>query len=410
MRKVWIWMPVLALAMVVGACGEKETAAPARSAAVSAAPAEATEPAAAAEQPVPASAQSIPAAGPPAAPVPAAEVPADEVPRISAAPTPEATAKAERRKKNNVASPNAPGPDEKVVAWNDRHKITLDEFARYLGRLPPFQRREYAATEKKLELLKNLIRFETLAEQAEAEGFLDDPDVQLALRTEMIKKYLQTKYGEDAQVQIPDDEVRARYDQEIGRYRKPERVRASHLLIRDKARAQTALKELKAELGKSGANTRLVFREVVKKYSEDETTRARGGDLLFFARDGSSDAGQTLDPAVVNAAFAIQATDQVSTLIEGKDGWHILLLTNRRDAVERPFEEVKEEIRDGMRRETLDRQRREFMDKLVDFDTWHMELPVLSQVKVDGNPPGYDVRARVESVDEMAAPAEAVLP
>jgi len=314
---------------------------------------------------------------------------------------PEASPEAERaRTTRQLASEHAPAPGEPVVAWTEGRKVYRLDFESYLARLPAFQRRELASLEKRREILFNYIKFDTLADLARAEGLDKDPDVLLAARTEMVKKFIQKKFGEDATADVSDDEIKAQYDRDFLMYNKPERVRVSHIVLSDRVRAQTVLKELRAVLASPDTSTRQVFREFVRKHSEDAATNQRGGDLLFFSREGQVDGSEVrVDPAVVAVAFAMQNTDQVSEVVEGKDGFHILMLMNRREKVEKPLESVREDIRQNIAREKLDRSRREFMDKLVDFATWQVEVLELNKVTVEDVPPAPSaVKERVDSI------------
>lgn len=333
--------------------------------------------------------------------------PEADAPKEEPVPAEADPAKDTLRKEQLVKSPHLPAPGKGVVAWRETRQISTEEFQRYLNRLPPFQRREYAALEKKMELLKNLIKFETLAEMARAEGFDNDPDVQLALKTEMVKKLIQSRYGQDAKVEISDDQIQARYEKDHRRYHKPERVRVSHIFVTDEGTAKQVLEELKATIEKPGSNTRKVFREFVNKYSEDETSKRRGGDLLFFSREQVASGEKKIDPAVVEAAFVTPNTNQVSSIISGADGYHIIMLTNRRAKIDQSLDQVKEDIRAHLKRETLDRRRKQFMDQVVDYDEWHMEMNALGKIQVEADPSSHDVDDRVKAIGGDKEPAEA---
>ncbi len=318
----------------------------------------------------------------------------------------EASPEADRaRKTRQLASEHAPAPGEPVVAWTEGKKVFRPDFESYVARLPVFQKRELASLEKKRELLLNYIKFDTLADLAVKEGLDRDPDVLLAARTEMVKKYIQKKFGEDVKVDVSESEIVQQYERDISMYNKPERVRVSHILLPDRVQAQNVLQELKSVLASPDTSTRQVFRDFVRKYSVDEATNSRGGDLLFFSRDGQVDGSEVkVDPAVVSAAFAMQNIDQISDVIEGKDGFHILTLMNRREKVEKPLESVREDIRQNIAREKLDRDRREFMDTLVDFSAWQVEAGELNKVVVEDVPPSP--AAVKERVDSIKAPGK----
>ncbi len=384
----------LALFVLLAACGDKQST-----------PAEAPGPKPAAEAPAAPAEENAPAVenAPAEATAPAAET----APVPTADPGPESAAELAARKRAELLAPEAPAGGEQVVAWSGEVRLHRQEFEQYLNRLPLTQRREYSSLEKKQEMLHNMIRFETLARLASEAGLEEDPDVRLALKTEMVKKYLERNFGEGRVIDVDEAAVEARYKEHFKRYNKPERVRASHIFVADEAAGRKVLAELKAAIVQPGTSVRKVFREFVHKYSQDEATVKRGGDLLFFSADGSRDAGGPIDPAVAAAAFAMQNTNQVSALIKGENGYHILLLTNRRDKVEQPLEEVRESIRASLEQEEKDRRRKQFMEGLVDFDRWHVDSQVLDRVVVESVPSRTDVRARVDSIRKEAPPKEA---
>jgi peptidyl-prolyl cis-trans isomerase C len=375
----------LLMAVVLVSCKEKAPAPAEKS--VKEAPAKAEEPAAKEEQPAPEAKLEAPVAD------------------VVAAKEPEVTeAESGKRKREELLSPEAPDGSEAVVAWSGEQRIYTADFESYVRRMPPAQRREYSSLEKKQDMLRNLITFNTLAARAVDSGLDKDPDVLLAMKTEMVKKYLQKQFGEGADVAIDDAAVEARYQEQYRRYNKPARVRASHILIAEEREAGRILNELKKEVAVPGNSTRKVFREFVRKYSEDVGTSERGGDLLFFAEDGTRDGAQALDPVVAAAAFTMQNVNQVSSVVKGESGFHILLITNRRDEVKKSIDDVREPIRESLERERKDLMRKEFMAGLVDFEQWHIESRLLDEVAVDAMPDGTEMKARMESIRKVTDP------
>ncbi|MEO7908422.1 MAG: peptidylprolyl isomerase [Roseiflexaceae bacterium] len=70
------------------------------------------------------------------------------------------------------------------------------------------------------------------------------------------------------------------------------------------------------------------FATVAKAQSEDYATRDKGGDLAGFDKDGKTQEGQQMDPAIVKAALALQE-NEISDLIQTPFGWHIIQLVKK---------------------------------------------------------------------------------
>src|SRR5262249_1015864 len=74
------------------------------------------------------------------------------------------------------------------------------------------------------------------------------------------------------------------------------------------------------------------FRDLVNKYSQDEDTKLRGGDLRYFDANTKDVAAP-----VVKAAFQLINTGDVSGVFDARNGtWHILTLTVRPTTITTP--------------------------------------------------------------------------
>ena len=148
-------------------------------------------------------------------------------------------------------------------------------------------------------------------------------------------------------IAIPDADLRRAYDSDKDQYRVPARVHVQHILLKttDKpaadlpkiqARAEELLKQIKG-----GAD----FSELAKKNSEDPGSATKGGDLGWIVRD------QTVK-AFENAAFSLKPKE-LSSVIKTEYGFHILQVLEKEEAHLRPFEEVKDQIADGIKKQQL---------------------------------------------------------
>jgi parvulin-like peptidyl-prolyl isomerase len=70
------------------------------------------------------------------------------------------------------------------------------------------------------------------------------------------------------------------------------------------------------------------FATVAKAQSEDYASRDKGGDLAGFDKDGKTQEGQQMDPAIVKAALALKE-NEISDLIQTPFGWHIIQVVKK---------------------------------------------------------------------------------
>ncbi len=232
--------------------------------------------------------------------------------------------------------PEAPAPGaEKVVARIDGKVITVGDLDRRLGELDPFSRARFSSPEFKKRMLDNLIQFEVMAREAQLRGYDKDPEVQRVLKERLIARLIDKEIDDKLKPEsIPEAEVEAYYKAHIDRFRRPEQVRVSQVFTTDRAKAQKVASEARS------ARTDKGFLALVDAYSEDEDSKMRGGDLTFFDRESS-----TLPRTLVEAAFALRETHDVSGVVNSDKGFHVLRLTQRRPGFTRPLDEVKNDVR-----------------------------------------------------------------
>ena len=141
-----------------------------------------------------------------------------------------------------------------------------------------------------------------------------------------------------SQVTVSDDELRQYYEQHKNEYILPERVKAQHILFKTPGKSPEEVEKIKEKArqvldrAKKGED----FGSLAKQFSEDSTA-ASGGDLGEFGR------GQMV-PEFDKVAFSL-GVGAISDLVPSQFGIHIIKVTGKQEARERPFEEVKEAIR-----------------------------------------------------------------
>lgn len=250
-----------------------------------------------------------------------------------------------------------------VVATLGDVKITLGELEDRLNEQPSYVRIRYNAIEKKKEFLDNLVEFELLALEARAQGYDKDPDVVFAMKQAMIKKLVKDDISELVKLTDTSEEaMRAYYDQNPDQYHKPEQVRASAVILADRAAGEAVAAQLAKALEENPRRRRQTFNDFIKNKSVASPYGTQNGDLGFFTREGTRDEGEgTVPVPVAEAAFALEKINDTSGLVEVDGKAWILMLTNRRPRVEKSYDEVKRQIQNKLFRDEKEAARERYL-------------------------------------------------
>lgn len=266
--------------------------------------------------------------------------------------------------------------NEVLVTIGER-TITVGEFADRLASQSPYLQARFESPERRREFLDNLIRFELLVHEARRRGYADQPEIQRARRTattqQLIKKEVDAKVK---LAEITDEEIQAVYDSNPNEFDRPAQVRASSILIKDRSEAEKIL----AEARKLDIQQ---FRKVARDKSEDQMRRRDGGDLQFFSADA-----ENVPKAVRDAAFTMNRVGDVfPNVIKTTEGYHILMLTGKRAALKRTYEQAQRAIRHKLAREKRDAAMEALLERLrKDIDV-EVDYDALADVKIDTSEP-----------------------
>jgi len=148
-------------------------------------------------------------------------------------------------------------------------------------------------------------------------------------------------------VSVPPSDVQRHYNDNIQQYQTPEQVKASHILLKtdgkDEATVRKQAEEVLKEV-KAGGD----FAALAKKYSEDEGSKANGGDLDYFGRG-------RMVPEFENVAFTLPP-GQVSDLVKSQFGFHIIKVIDKRPGATTPLDQVRSQIQDQLALQLADQR------------------------------------------------------
>jgi peptidyl-prolyl cis-trans isomerase C len=266
-------------------------------------------------------------------------------------------------------SENSPSVSvEDVIAHVDDERIDVGYLTSYLSTRPgpAYSQVTVKTIEQRLE---ELVTSEVLYRQALRIGLDKEPEIRLRIQQILAQSLLEEKVNRPVHEQkITDQQLQAYYNEHINEFRRPAQVRLADILVsldpvasseqrmQKKAKAEEILAEILAD-----GDKRLAFRKLMLKYSHSPEKYAKGS-TGFFDIEGKPIG---LDPNLARQAFKLNESGQVcQQVIEAADGYHIIMLTGKREPVNRPFEKVKERLRQRMYRERIELAQTEYIESL----------------------------------------------
>ncbi|MEQ8444116.1 MAG: peptidylprolyl isomerase [Alphaproteobacteria bacterium] len=178
-------------------------------------------------------------------------------------------------------------------------------------------------------LLEELIAREVLVSQARAEGFDQTPEMAAQLEAFQQEMIYNAYVVDQAEGQVSDSDVQAAYDELVGQMPEEEEINVSHILVESREEAESVIQRVTA--GE-------VFADLARELSIDTGSGANGG-ALGWSRRGM------FVPEFEEAAFALSANTFTSVPVQSDFGWHVILVSERRQIEPPPLEEVADPIR-----------------------------------------------------------------
>ena len=191
-------------------------------------------------------------------------------------------------------------------------------------------------------LLREMVRDETLVQQARRLGIDEDEEIQRSIRNLLIgtlkERELSSKLKE---LKVTDEDLRAAYEQDRASFQRGEMLHLAMILISKPRKATTA----KLAVISQRAQAALVmaqpsfegFVQTAAKFSDHQSSRYRGGDQGWIDPERPP---AHLPPAVAVAALDL-ADGATSEIIETDLGHFIIKRLASRPASMIPFEQAK---------------------------------------------------------------------
>ena len=180
-------------------------------------------------------------------------------------------------------------------------------------------------------VLDELIDQRLLALDAEAQGLNSDREAKIRLAAARERILGNIRVERHLRDTVNEASVRRMYEEQAKLAARGDEVRARHILVEEKAKADALLKKL--ENGED-------FAALAIANSIDEGSAERGGDLGYFTQD-------TLNAQFTRPVFNAGKGERVGP-IKSEYGWHIAEVLDRRPAAQPSFEDLKPKIANFM--------------------------------------------------------------
>ena len=159
-------------------------------------------------------------------------------------------------------------------------------------------------------------------------------------------------------ITVSGQEIKAFYENHPELFKQPERVRASHILIKvdpqadegKRTEAQKKIKEIQQKLQKGED-----FATLAKALSEGPS-KVKGGDLGYFSRG-------KMVKSFEDTAFALKP-NEVSDIVETKFGYHLIKAIEKKPETTIAFEDAKDKLGKYLKQQKLQKEVSMYVDKL----------------------------------------------
>jgi peptidyl-prolyl cis-trans isomerase C len=239
-----------------------------------------------------------------------------------------------------------PPPEEGVLALVNGRQITQTEFDARWGELAEATKARYQKEGGKRVFLDELITKELLMQEARKLG-LDQSDA-IRDRAQRYKEQLildeLLKDRIKAKVELTSEELNAFYEQHSRELLTPLKVRVSQMLLPN----ISAAKDLEKQVNQGGH-----FAHFAQRYSIDEKSKAKGGDLGPYRKD--------LVVPEVDAVIHTLKPGFISAPIKTEAGYYLIMTT----PLDKEIIEADVAVRERLRQELLNEKRRKRFDGVI---------------------------------------------
>ena len=151
-----------------------------------------------------------------------------------------------------------------------------------------------------------------------------------------------------SRITITPQDIESYYNSNAQQFQTPEQVRASHILLKTEGKDEAAVRTQAEDVLKQAKAPGADFAALAKKYSEDDGSKANGGDLDYFPKG-------RMVPEFEQAAFAMQP-GQISDLVKSQFGFHIIKVVDKKAAATQTVDQMRSQIQQTLAAQRVEQQ------------------------------------------------------
>lgn len=220
----------------------------------------------------------------------------------------------------------------KVLATVAGKEITQDIVNKFMEDLGPQVAMQFNHPGGQRRIVEELVNQELAYLDAVEKGL--DKEEEFVAQFEMMKEGLLKQYAIGKllrDIEISDEEAKNYYDEHPEYFKKPETVKASHILVDTEEKAKEIAKEIE--------DKKINFADAAAKYSSCPSKQA-GGELGEFGR------GQMV-PEFEEVAFELDI-DKMSEPVKTDHGYHLILVSEKNEEGILPYENVEDNLKNQL--------------------------------------------------------------
>ncbi len=218
---------------------------------------------------------------------------------------------------------------------------------------------QYRGPQARQQFLRQWLAQEILYRQALDEGLADKPETKQVLadvtRGVLSQQLMDEKLA--SRINLTETDVRTYYSAHKDQYVEPARAKISHIRVANEDRAAEVLRRIG-----DGED----FAALAKEFSQDEATKADGGEIAEEIRKGTYVAGIGDANEINEAIFAAQAPTVLAQAFQTESGWEIIQVRENSPERQKSFEEVQQQVMQELLRTKQQEVQQDYIDEMMD--------------------------------------------